>query len=625
MAKHRTDADEEGELVFLERVQLLHSKGLAALATVLVNSAVLVLAVWHSVSHLRALSWLGVLYAVTIVRIVDWRRHPATRRLDEARRWAVTWMAGAFVTGVLWGSAALLLLPADSVGGRYLVLFVIGGMVAGASASWSSYWPGFVLFAAPALALPIARLVLMGGVEHATAAFLLAVFGAAMGAIARTSGHALEEGLRLRIRNSLLVEQLSTAKDQLTRMNQELEARVAGRTQDLQEALEQRDQLITEREKLLESLRDADRRKDEFIAGLSHELRNPLAPIRNSLHILGRAVPGGEQARRALAVIDRQVGHMSRLIDDLLDVTRIARGKAELHRERIDLCELTRGTVEDYRGAFVASGVELRLSTEKAELWVYGDRTRLAQAVGNLLQNAVKFTPRGGATVVSVRADATRDRVILQVEDSGRGIPAEFLPRIFEPFTQADTTLDRRMGGLGLGLALVKGVVEMHRGSVDASSAGTGKGATFSIALPLEKAGRVQPAEHHLEGRAARRVLVIEDNADAAESLREVLELNGHEVATARDGPEGIDRARSFRPDVVLCDIGLPGIDGYEVARTLRADPELDQVVLVALTGYASPEDVARARAAGFDDHLAKPAGVETLETALGRAPRTAA
>lgn len=367
-----------------------------------------------------------------------------------------------------------------------------------------------------------------------------------------------------------------------------------------------------------EKLVEQDRRKSEFLAMLSHELRNPLAPICNSLYILGRAAPGGEQARRAQTVIERQIEHMTRLVDDLLDVTRITRGKIQLRRERTELNELARRTVEDHRSVFATSGVQLELLPAGADVWVYGDRNRLTQAISNLLQNSAKFTPAGGRTTVSVDVDAASARAILAVRDTGSGIAPQLLPRLFEAFSQADTTLDRSKGGLGLGLSLVKGLVEMHGGTVSAASEGVGKGALFTIHLPLETTGAETIADRHSHGAGSlRRILIIEDNVDAADSLREALELGGHIVVVAYDGPGGIEKARALRPDVVLCDIGLPGMDGHAVARAMRADQELSRVMLVALTGYAGPEDVAKAREAGFDAHLAKPPNMEALERVL--------
>jgi PAS domain S-box-containing protein len=373
-------------------------------------------------------------------------------------------------------------------------------------------------------------------------------------------------------------------------------------------------------------LREADRQKNQFLATLSHELRNPLTPIRNSLYILDRAEPGTDQARKAQAVIHRQIAQMTWLIDDLLDITRISHGKVQLRRERLDLNELAHRTSEDHRTAFVKGDVRLEVLPARAEVWVDGDQVRLAQTLGNLLQNAVKFTPRGGRVTVSIASAPASAQAILTVRDTGAGIEPEMLPRLFQPFAQADATLDRSKGGLGLGLALVKGLVELHGGSVSAASGGRGKGAAFTIRLPLDvTCVRTTTVERPAGGDGEpRRVLVIEDNEDAAETLRVLLELDGHVVEVADDGLDGIAKARAFRPDVVLCDIGLPELDGYAVARTMRADPELRRIGLVALSGYAQPEDVAAASAAGFEVHLAKPPSLEELERAVaevGRGP----
>ncbi len=371
-----------------------------------------------------------------------------------------------------------------------------------------------------------------------------------------------------------------------------------------------------------EALREADRNKDHFLAMLSHELRNPLAPIRSSLFVLDRVAPGGEQAHRARSIIDRQVGQLARLIDDLLDVTRISRGKVRLQREPLDLREVVQHTAEDYRPAFAASGVTLEVQVPDEAVPVDGDWTRLAQAVGNLLSNAAKFTSRGKRTRIALERDVQSNEAVIRVLDTGAGIAPEVLPRLFEAFVQADITLDRSRSGLGLGLSLVKGLVEMHGGTVSAESEGLGKGAEFTIRLPLGSTAPARvPTGNTLQVRARRRVLVIEDNVDAADSMREALELDQHEVAVAYDGPEGIQKAREFKPDVTLCDIGLPGMDGYDVARAFRADEALRSTFLVALTGYAQPEDLTKAQSAGFDRHIAKPPNLEKLEQILASAP----
>ncbi len=382
---------------------------------------------------------------------------------------------------------------------------------------------------------------------------------------------------------------------------------------------------ITERKRAEEALAaahlllaDTDRRRTEFLAVLSHELRNPLTSVCNSLRVLERAVPGSEQAQRAQEVMDRQTRQLVRLVDDLLDVTRVTRNKIQLKRAPLDLNELVRRSVEDYRSSFEDKGVALEVELAPEPLTVDGDAARLAQVVGNLLQNAAKFTPAGGRVAVSTSAATPRGPATLRIADSGAGIDAAMLGHLFQPFMQADATLDRSNGGLGLGLALVKGLVEMHGGKVHAHSDGSGKGAAFVVELPLDAtaAAEVTPAAPGAAVRH-RRVLIIEDNVDAADSLGEVLRLGEHEVEVAYGGPAGLALARVFRPEVVLCDIGLPGMDGYAVARAFRADDALRGVFLVALSGYALPEDLQRAAEAGFDRHLSKPPALEKVERLL--------
>ncbi len=366
------------------------------------------------------------------------------------------------------------------------------------------------------------------------------------------------------------------------------------------------------------ALRQAELNKDQFLAMLSHELRNPLTPIKHSLYVLDRVSPASEQAKQAHGIIGRQIGHMARLIDDLLDVTRIARGKIQLQREPLDLVDLVLRTVEDHRSAFVANGIELEVAVGDEAAQVLGDRTRLAQALGNLLSNAAKFTPSHGRTRITLERDAQAAQAIVRVRDTGAGVAANVLPHLFEPFVQGDGGLARTRGGLGLGLALVKGLVEMHGGTVAARSDGPDAGTEFTIRLPLQGGPvAVVPPCTRRPAHAPRRVLVIEDNLDAVHSLRQVLGLGGHQIEVAYNGPEGLSKAREFKPDVVLCDIGLPEMDGYAVARAFRADEALRATRLVALTGYALPADVARAQEAGFDQHLAKPPVMEKLEEVL--------
>jgi PAS domain S-box-containing protein len=365
-----------------------------------------------------------------------------------------------------------------------------------------------------------------------------------------------------------------------------------------------------------QGLREADRRKDEFLSMLSHELRNPLAPIRNAVQILRHAAPDTDQAARARTVIERQTAHLTRVVDDLLDVTRIARGKVQLRRATVELRELVLRAADDFRVLLEERGIDLQVAVPPARAWVDADPTRLAQVLGNLLHNAAKFAGRGDRVVLALRVgDATAE---LQVSDTGAGIDPALLPAVFDAFVQGERTLARTEGGLGLGLALVKGLVELHGGTVRAESAGVGEGATFTLTLPLVEGVAGASGGAPDRGAAARRrVLVVDDNADAADTLADLLRTFGHEVEVAYDGPAALARARAAPPEVVLCDIGLPGMSGYDVARALRADAKLSGTLLVALTGYAQAEDRQRAQQAGFDVHLAKPPELEELVAVL--------
>ncbi|HYD42137.1 MAG TPA: PAS domain S-box protein [Anaeromyxobacter sp.] len=369
-----------------------------------------------------------------------------------------------------------------------------------------------------------------------------------------------------------------------------------------------------------QALRDADRRKDEFLSMLSHELRNPLAPIRNAVQVLRRAAPGTEPATRARVVIERQAEHMARLVDDLLDLTRIARGKIQLRKAAVDLREVARGAADDFREVLDPRVVTFDVRVTDAPATIDADRTRINQVIGNLLHNARKFTRDGDRIelAVEVRDGAAE----LRVRDTGVGIDPALQPRLFQPFVQGERTLARSEGGLGLGLALVKGIVELHGGTVQALSAGPGQGAEFVARLPLRPVREESaPAPRHPDSAASWRILVVDDNVDSAESLCDLLRLLGHEVDVAHDGPTALGKVRAAAPDVVVCDIGLPGMDGYEVARTLRRDAGAGLTRLLALSGYAQGEDRQRALDAGFDAHLAKPVELPELLRALAREP----
>ncbi len=380
---------------------------------------------------------------------------------------------------------------------------------------------------------------------------------------------------------------------------------------------------VTDRKCAEEVLKNADQRKDEFLATLAHELRNPLAPIRTGLHILNLSRDPAV-ADRTREMMERQLSHMVRLIDDLLDVSRITSGKVTLRKEQVLLRSVAETAVEASRPVIEAAGHALKLTLPEEPVWLAADPTRLAQVISNLLTNAAKYTPEGGCIELSAASEG--GEVIIRVTDTGLGIPPGMLAEVFEMFTQVNRTLERSQGGLGIGLALVKRLVEFHGGTITAESPGLGQGSTFTVRLPRVDAragpdekpspaatGSVQPP---LSGR---RVLVVDDNKDVAESLANMLQIGGHEIRTAHSGSAALDAARPFNPEVVFLDIGLPGMSGYEVAKRLRKEASLGGAVLVALTGWGSDDVKRLSREAGFDYHLTKPVELTAIERILAQ------
>lgn len=377
---------------------------------------------------------------------------------------------------------------------------------------------------------------------------------------------------------------------------------------------------MTDRRRDEEALRDADRKKDDFLALLAHELRNPLAPVRNSLQVLRLT---GDQAvrERAEKVMARQLGHMVRLIDDLLDVSRINRNKMELRIARITLADVVSSAVETARPAVEEAGHELTIQLPADPVMLDADLTRLAQVFANLLTNSAKYTERGGR--IALRAVQTGAEVVVTVEDSGIGIPEESLRTIFNMFSQVDRKMERTGGGLGIGLALVQGLVEMHGGSVMAASAGIGKGSQFTVRLPIVPAPK-QPAstpasEPRSPSGPPRRILVVDDNRDAAESMAEMLRLLGHTVDVAYDGLHAVAQAATFRPEVVLMDVGMPSLNGLDATRRIRAQPGGKEMTIIALTGFGQASDRLRSSQAGCDGHLVKPVTFDALNQLLTR------
>ncbi len=374
---------------------------------------------------------------------------------------------------------------------------------------------------------------------------------------------------------------------------------------------------VTERKRLEEALLEADHRKDEFLAMLAHELRNPLAPIRNAARVLDQLQPASAQASSMLGVIHRQVDHMARLVDDLLDVSRITSGKIELKNQPVLLSKVVDSALETARPLIDARSHELAVTVTETPLWIHGDHARLTQALSNVVSNAAKYTERNGR--IEINAWQEEDFAVISVKDNGIGIPQSLLPEVFELFMQGDRALDRAQGGLGIGLALVKRLIELHHGTVQAHSAGAGRGSEFIVRLPVvrQPLGAAPHAAAPTAKKPPRRILIVDDNRDSAESMAALLRIAGHEVQTAHTGPMALQCAASFKPDIVFLDIGLPGMSGLEVVRRLRQLPETAKARIFAMTGYGQPEDHRRSTDAGFDQHLVKPLDPTAMEKVL--------
>src|SRR5262245_4446570 len=392
--------------------------------------------------------------------------------------------------------------------------------------------------------------------------------------------------------NVTLLDRPTSARTLLSAVQAALRARLRQyQTREQLEALLRAEEALRARERQLHT---ADRRKDEFLAMLAHELRNPLAPIRNAGELLSRTLPPDPRLQGAAAIVKRQIGQLARLVDDLLDVSRITQGRIELQRRSVDLADIITEALESVEPLMREKGHRVALSVTDAPLCVDGDSARLVQCVGNLLANAAKYTDPGG----EIRLDARRvgPLAVLSVIDNGVGIPRELLPQIFELFVQSDRSLDRSQGGLGIGLSVVRRLIEMHGGDVVATSEGPGHGAKFEVRLPRVDATPTAEALLEAQSIPGRRVLVVDDNEDAANSLAEILNLSGHQAESVFTSQQALERARVLDPDVILLDIGLPGMDGYEVARRIRSQGS--ETRLVALTGYGQSEDIERAKSA---------------------------
>ena len=596
--------------VAIEQVRLLYANLPLSLSVSLINGVVLALVQAMAIEMRQVASWLVCLFLITLGRgILGIRFASSTVSTENVARWRAWFLAGVVGAALVWGAAAFLLYPPDSAALQVFLAFVVGGMVSGAVAILTPLFLAFLLFASGALIPIVVRFAMVGDDMHYAMAALGAVYLAAMLAVGKRVHRTIVQSLQLSFENRALVTHLTeekarveainsdlvSAQDALKKANEALESRVAERTSALQEQ---------------------DRRKDEFLAMLSHELRNPLAPMTNALYLLKATGPDGSALTHAQGVIERQLHHLVRLVDDLLDVSRINQGRIDLRSEVVDLADVVRRAAETAQPVIDQGGHVLEMLLPDQPLYVMGDPVRLAQAVSNLLVNAAKYTTKPGRVTVSLAR--TGEKAAISVKDEGIGMSAELLPRVFELFVQGDDSLARPRGGLGIGLTLVQHLVRLHNGEVTAFSRGKGQGSEFTIYLPvhMQPAGKA-PDTVARRSSPSRRVLVVDDNADAANTLCSILKLFGHQARCVYDGTSALAAAESFCPDVILLDIGLPGMDGYQVARTIRAHPALRSTKLIAVTGYGQGADRERSLAAGFDQHLTKPMDADKLHHLL--------
>lgn len=600
----------DASFVRSEQVRLLYHNAGAALLVNLVNAALLILAMTELLGT-RLLYWLTALVAVTLARgllVRAYRNSPGAR--TEPEPWARRFVAGSALAGVLWGAAGILIVSEGSMAHQAFAAFILGGMSAGAIVTGASVTSAYLSFILPTL-LPVAVLFLASGDRlHLVMGTMVLVFAAALLATGRHAERLVRNLLDLQVRNARI-------NDELSRHREQLEQLVEARTTELAKANRALRERGAELREQSDRLAEADRRKDEFLALLGHELRNPLAAIRNAAELLGHRKPGTDpETAWASGLIERQTERLARLVDDLLDVARISRGKIHLRQEPLELVAPLTDAIEAARPFIDARGHRLQVALPENPLMLRADRVRFAQVVENLLINAAKYTPSGG--LIQITAVREVNDAVIRVQDTGVGIETERLEHIFEPFQQGEEADD----GLGLGLALVRKLVELHGGRIVANSPGPAGGSEFVVRLPAlaehEVFGSEHPAPKNKAGPAQEhRVLVVDDNADAAESLASLLRVMGQDVRAAYDGESALASVPIFKPDIAILDLGMPGMDGYELAGRLREVFPNAKMRLVALSGHAREADNFRSRDAGFDLHLVKPAGIEDLQKAL--------
>jgi signal transduction histidine kinase/ActR/RegA family two-component response regulator len=584
-------------------IRLLYENAYTGIVVTFLIAALLAYAQRGDVSGARVVAWLLYMMAVSVARALSVRRYfraPVSEADND--RWRSSLVIGAALAAAGWAAAALILYnPARPTNETFLV-FVVGGVMLGGASLLAARPEVFLTFLLPTGLVTALRLASVGDEGHLMMGFLGALFTAATVTTTWRFHRTIESSLNLRFDKEDLIESLRTEKSHSEALNKDLERRVSERTAQLMEA---------------------DRRKDEFLATIAHELRNPLAPIRLAVESL-KAGAHAESALRARDVIDRQVRQLVRLVDDLLDVSRITANKIHLRRDVHDLSRLIATAVESITPLAAAAQQQLDVRTPGTAMHVDGDGARLVQILANVLHNAVKFTPHGGR--ISLTAEEDSGEAVVRIRDTGIGIAAEDLPRMFDMFQQAAPILERSAGGLGIGLTLARRLVEMHEGRITISSPGRDQGTEVEIRLPLSP---VTPAQipsnepsSRVEGTRALRVLIVEDNPDAADMLELLVKELGHATRVARDGGAAIAAAIEFAPDVVFLDIGLPVLNGYDVARRLRERAEFSGVHIAAVTGWGQDEDRRKAREAGFDSHFTKPLAPAALQNLLATIAR---
>jgi signal transduction histidine kinase/ActR/RegA family two-component response regulator len=589
--------------VHAAETRLLYDNAFTGIVATVVIAAVLAYAQREIRPHAVIVAWLLYVLMVSAARYTLLRRYRRESPGDiDSPRWSMAFAVGAATAAAGWVVAAIVLYAPDEPMNQAFLVFVVGGVMLGGASLLAPRPEAFLTFLLPTGLATALRLAIEGDEAHLMMGFLAATFTAATVTTTWRFHRVIESSLQLRFDNQDLIDGLQAAKDQADAVNRELEQRVRERTA---------------------MLTDADQRKNEFLATLAHELRNPLAPIRFAVESLKFDAPP-QAAARARDVIERQVRQLVRLVDDLLDVSRITANKIQLRREPHDLARLMETAVESVMPLASAAEQTLEVRAPSTPIHVHGDGARLVQTFTNVLSNAVKFTPRAGH--IRFTADTRRDEAVVCIRDTGVGIVPDALPRVFDMFHQAEPGLERSAaGGLGIGLALARRLVEMHEGRIDIRSPGLGQGTEVEIHLPITAVpGEQLAADEHpaVPVRRQLRVLIVEDNRDAAEMLDIAVSRLGHVTRLAHDGAAAVALASEFVPDVILLDIGLPVIDGYAVAQTVRDQPKLRHAYIAAVTGWGQEEDRRKARDAGFDTHFTKPLSPAALEDVLDTVAR---